>query len=237
MSVFRCKQFDVQQNEAVFKVNTDAMLLGAWTQASFFPQNILDIGTGTGVLALMMAQKFSQAIIQAIDISAEAVALAQRNFVESAWKNRLAAQQADVNIWQKDHRQRYDIIISNPPYFSQSILPQKAHLQTAKHCKSLNYRQLIEAIANMLQPAGNAFVIVPADVWKIFQHTAATHSLKVQKLLWVGSYSFSKPHRVLACLGFETMLAEETSLFIYNDGTTQHSEAYRQLTKDFHWHY
>ena len=138
---FRFKQFEVLNDRTAMKVGTDGVLLGAWCPVDD-AHHVLDVGTGCGVIALMVAQRNPQAVIKGIDIDHDAIMESVLNFNNSPWSNRLSAIETDFNSM-IDH-QRYDLIISNPPFFTNGVLPTGEARTTARHTSSLSYRQLID---------------------------------------------------------------------------------------------
>ena len=175
--VFRFKQFAVRNDMSAMKVGTDGVLLGAWCPVNE-AERVLDVGTGCGVIALMMAQRNHHAMIDAIDIDHEAIKEASLNFADSPWPGRLTAIEADFN--DLDERQRYDLIVSNPPFFTTGVLPTGDARTTARHTTSLTYRQLIEGSARLLSPDGTLALISPTDAAPDIIEAAAFASLPVR---------------------------------------------------------
>jgi tRNA1Val (adenine37-N6)-methyltransferase len=166
MSVFRFRHFEVRQESSAMKVGTDAMVLGALVQSEN-PSTILDIGTGTGVLALMMAQKFSKAQILAIEIEPSAADEAKINVANSPWSERINVFQSDLKDWVEE--QKFELIISNPPFYTDGLLNPNPHRAQARHVFSLPFDLLFSKVANLLQIDGAFWMIAPyADIEMIF---------------------------------------------------------------------
>jgi len=167
--VFRFKQFSVRQREGVFKVGTDGVLLGAWADASD-AKTILDIGTGTGMIALMMAQRFPTSKVEGIEIDETAAELAFSNFVNSPWKERLQITCADVrSATGAIANKKYDHILSNPPFFSSGTLPTGSSRTNARHQKSLSFQELFCFINQVLNPNGRVSLVIPsAELEQLF---------------------------------------------------------------------
>ena len=157
---FSFKQFTVYHDRCAMKVGTDGVLLGAWTDLSH-SHRILDIGTGTGLIALMMAQRSPEAQITAIDLDAEAVSQARDNIQHSPWKDRIEALLQDVCTYSID--KKFDTIVSNPPYFIDSLKCPDNQRNTARHTDTLDARRLLEKAAELLTSDGRFSLILPAD--------------------------------------------------------------------------
>lgn len=155
---FRFKQFAIQGGQSGMPVSTDGVLLGAWAFRDT-PQRILDIGTGTGLLALMCAQRFEQAQIKAVDIDTHAFAAASHNVADSPLAVRIRVVQQD--ILQADPEDPFDGIICNPPYFNSGETSQHSQRATARHTDNLSHSALIEAMSRLLSTNGRAALILP----------------------------------------------------------------------------
>jgi len=141
VSGFEFKQFKVEQHKAAMKVGTDGVLLGAWSPVNE-ARRILDVGAGTGLIALMMAQR-SEAIIDAVEISKSAYEEAKSNFEHSPWRDRLTVFHSDFHLFADRSCAPYDLIVSNPPYFVNSLNTRNADLSIARHNDRLSFNQLI----------------------------------------------------------------------------------------------
>ena len=157
--LFYFKQFAICQSQCGMKVGTDGTLLGAWAAGG---SRILDVGTGTGLIALMMAQRFPQAKVMGIDIDAQAVVQAQQNMTASPFADRVEAVLADVRQFAPTGS-RFDAIVANPPYFDNSLQCPDSQRTMARHTTSLNYRELAVAAWQLLDDEGLFSVIVPMD--------------------------------------------------------------------------
>ena len=162
--MFRCKQFTIDDNGATMKIGNDAIMLGAIAQPSLLPQHILDIGTGCGILALMMAQRFPKANITAIDIDRQTTQVAAANFENSPWSNRLYALNVPLQDFATESDRQYDLIISNPPYFTNSLRNNDPRKALARHDDNLTLQQLFKASSHLLAPDGTLAIIIPSYV-------------------------------------------------------------------------
>jgi tRNA1Val (adenine37-N6)-methyltransferase len=160
MSVFRFRHFEIRQESSAMKVGTDAMLLGALAEEND-PQSILDIGTGTGVLALMMAQKFPKANVHAMDIEPSAVKEARYNAENSPWADRIRVFESDLRNFQCV--EKYALIISNPPYFTNGLLNPNRSRALARHESSLPFNVLFSKVSELLQEDGVFWMIAPSS--------------------------------------------------------------------------
>ena len=177
MTPFRFKQFSVRHSRSTMKVGTDAVLLGAWCRVDDAGA-ILDVGTGCGVVALMMAQRNAHAVIDAIDIDAASVAEASGNFADSPWPSRLRASQADFNDWVGE----YDLIVSNPPFFADGLRPPDNTRAQARHALTLTYTQLLEGARSMLAPDGRVCFITPAEARSMIIELVTFQAMNVARL-------------------------------------------------------
>ena len=229
-NTFRFKQFDVKQDKCAMKVNTDGVLLAAWAQLNS-AKTILDIGTGTGVLALMMAQKNPEAIIDAIDIDEDAFLQAKENFTNCKWSERLKAYHYSLQNFSPDRK--YDIIISNPPYFMDDLKADNPQKNIAKHSVALNYEELISGINFLLNKNGSAFIEIPAFNYPLLMNEAEKHNLFVNNKTDVISIAGKAAYLSLIELSYKAAILKETTLTISNPDNSFTSE-YIALTKDFY---
>ena len=235
---FRFKQFTVWHDRCAMKVGTDGVLLGAWAPANSFTPNplprILDIGTGSGLIALMLAQRFPEASIDAIDIDEAAVEQARENFAVSPWPDRLHAYQAKVQEWQGS----YNLIVSNPPYFQNSLKNPDKGRQTARHTDTLSYAELLRHSARLLTEKGLLALVLPAEAEQEVRGLAAAELLSLTRVTRVYSKESKPARRVL--LGFEKSISRDTDISITEDSLVLENEiggrsaAYQELTKDFY---
>ena len=228
--VFRFKQFAVLNDRTAMKVGTDGVLLGAWCPVEG-ATHVLDVGTGCGVIALMMAQRNAKAVIDAIDIDAGAINEASVNFANSPWGDRLTAIEADFN--DMDDAPAYDLIVSNPPYFTDSLLPPDAARTLARHSRSLTYRQLIDGAARLLNDEGTLALISPCDAEGEIIEASTFASLPVRRLTRVIPVEDAPAKRTLWLLSRrEVPYLEGTLTIAHHDGTF--TSEYVSLTGAFY---
>lgn len=194
---FHFKQFSILHGNGPFKVGTDGVLLGAWV--SLTGRSILDVGTGSGLIALMLAQRLQTANIHAIDINPEAVNLAVQNFQNSMWKDRLSAIHSSLQNFTSD--QQFDLIVSNPPFFSGSSKSGNHQKDLARHNDTLSIKELMHHADRLLGPQGSLAVIMPYDLLSDCEALADSYNLYKQQQLTVFGKPTEKPKRVLLQLG------------------------------------
>lgn len=228
--VFRFKQFAVKNDLTAMKVGTDGVLLGAWCPVDG-ARHALDVGTGCGVIALMIAQRNANALIDAIDIDTDAIEEATLNFSSSPWGERLTAINGDFNKMGED--KRYDLIVSNPPFFSNGILPTGDARTTARHTGALTYRQLIDGAVRLMADGGSLALISPTDAEGDIIEAAAFASLPVRQRVRVIPVEGAAPKRTLWLLSRRDMPYHEGTITIaHSDGTF--TSEYIDLTGAFY---
>ena len=239
---FRFKQFYVRHDRCAMKVGTDGVLLGAWApiqdfkfRISNFKFTILDVGTGSGLIARMLMQRCEGAEVDAIDIDEAAILQARENGV-----NAYLSSLQDWGVMANGEGAKvegYDLIVSNPPYFVNSLKNPDEQRRTARHTDSLSYEELIVHSVRLLKPNGLLALIVPADAEEEIRQLAATEDLYLTHATRVYSKEGKKPKRVLMAFrfkisNFKSQIVED-SLVLENEHGGR-SEAYQELTKDFY---
>lgn len=228
---FQFKQFRISQEKSELRVGTDGVLLGAWCDVNS-TKRILDVGTGTGVIALMLAQR-SDSRIDAIEISAEACADASFNFQNSPWKERITLIEADFRQFSIANIPLFDLIVSNPPFFKNSLRSANHSSSLARHDVSLTFEQLISGAKKLLSSEGRLAVIIPADACNDFRETARMTGFYLARKTLVIPRTGRNPKRVLlefSALPCYPVLDE--MVILLNDN--QYSEAFTALTKEFY---
>lgn len=217
------------------KISTDSVLLGSWVHAGkTIPKSIktiLDVGAGSGVVALMLAQR-SSARIDAIDISAKAYDQAQDNFLTSKWASRLNCYHSSLQNFSPGIQ--YDIIVSNPPYFHCPLTHKEKEGSQAKYTHQLSFCDLAEGVTRLLSPNGKFFVVLPIHEGSCFTNEAEKKKLYLSDFIWVKTATHKKiPKRVLMQFEFSRKeFSAENLLVIQNQGA--YTDEYKQLTKDYY---
>lgn len=230
--VFRFKQFSVDQTDCAMKINTDGVLLGALAEAND-PGNILDIGTGTGVIALMLAQRFTSAMIEAVEIDEAAAQTAGRNFEGSPFEDRLNIFSLSVQFFFDRYPDRkYDLIVSNPPFHLNSLESPKAGKSLAKHTGGDFFEDLIVGISKHLTQNGACWLILPLQAAELVNDIAGRSGLYLKKRISIHSFEGSEPHREIVVFGKQIGKILEDEFVIYNQPKV-YSEMYVNSLKNF----
>jgi tRNA1Val (adenine37-N6)-methyltransferase len=231
---FQFKQFTVRQGRSAMKVSTEACVLGGLcAQEAAAPLRILDIGAGTGLLSLMLAQAFSQASVEAVEIEAAAFGQCQENFAQSPWANRLQAHLADIAAFRP--AQPYDFIVSNPPFYDKHLPSSQAARQIALHTDTLPFEVLAAALATLLAPQGQAAVLLPLQAANTFGALAIKAGLHCQKRVYLYQYEGrSKPFREVSFWGKQQVSPKEAHLFFKNQNQSHYSEDFKALLKAYY---
>ncbi|NOH93408.1 methyltransferase [Vibrio sp. AIC-3] len=229
---FNFKQFSIYGGKSGMPVSTDGVLLGAWVS---LPQRscVLDIGTGTGLLALMAAQRFEDASISAIDIDQHAIDAATVNIEQSPWQNRISLDHGSVLT--TDFPQRFDAIICNPPYFNSGEQAQQSQRATARHTDSLDHLALAQRCFEITTDAATASFILPTPEGEGFIKLAEQCGWYLAKRLDVKTTDKKPASRILFELSKDPACQQDLqreSLTIHHQGG--YSEAFIALTKDFY---
>lgn len=228
--MFRFKQFSIKQDKSAMKVGTDGVLLGAWTPLKE-EQSILDVGTGTGLIALMLAQRNSQANIHAVEVEEEACTEASYNFSNSSWSNRLQLFKQSFTSIQLD--QKYDLIVSNPPYFTDTFKDKATERTLARHVGDLTFKSLLEKVYDLLNDDGTCAFVIPYKEEACFLELAKELGLFKRKITRVKGRENLPYKRTLVCLGKKEAICEEDVLVIEIDRHV-YTKEYIALTKSFY---
>ncbi len=220
------------------KVGTDAVLLGCL--ANVYGDSVLEIGCGCGVIALMIAQRFPQVDIHAIDIHKPSVDEALQNFKESRWNNRLTVEQVSLQEFSENNSLKFDTIITNPPFFSKALQSPDAVRTNARHTTTLTYEELIHHSEKKLSSKGILTLIIPSLELTNFQQSISLSKLRIHHILHVFGADRNLSKRVILECGFEEKKLFEETFFIYNEeknvqsnNLTSYSDAYLKLVDDF----
>lgn len=232
-SWFQFKKFKVEQDKTAMKVGTDGVLLGAWANVAGC-HRMLDVGTGTGLIALMLAQRNDETSVTAIDIDEGAVEQAKGNVSLSAWSDRIEVLKANFSDYKTLNGQSFDHIISNPPYFKRSLKPEKHTRTLARHDDSLTHELLLERSMQLLAEAGKLSVILPYVEGSVFIALAATKGLYCTRKTNVYPTPEGEVKRLLLEFSKQKGPLEEDNLVIEDRGRHGYSKEYLTLTADFY---
>ncbi|MGZ3945965.1 MAG: tRNA1(Val) (adenine(37)-N6)-methyltransferase [Mucilaginibacter sp.] len=230
--IFKFKQFDVDQTGCALKINTDGVLLGALTKADE-PQSILDIGTGTGVIALMLAQRFSNPKIDAVEIDEPAANTARKNFDNSPFAERLHVYYTGFEeFFHQYPDKKYDLIVSNPPFYINSLKSPQKGKQLAKHADERFFSDLVKILPSHLTANGECSLILPPDTSLLVKVLALKHGLYIKNIINIYSYPDSEAHREILTITAVKSDAKSAKFVIYN-APNVYSAKYRELLRDF----
>jgi tRNA1Val (adenine37-N6)-methyltransferase len=229
---FRFKQFTIHQEHAAFKITTDSVLLGAWAALDGV-RNILDIGTGTGILALMAAQR-SDADIVAIEPDRASFMQAGLNITGSPWYHRIILANCTLQDYNPDDTILFDAIITNPPFFVNSLPNPDRKKAVARHSLTLSHDELIAHANRLLAPGGALHLVLPVSEAERFIGMAQKHGLYCRERLNVKPAPSQPPVRILMTLGRQNNEPDENTIVIESGGRHHYSDEYVSLTKDFY---
>ena len=228
--MFQFRHFTIRQNRCAMKVGTDGVLLGAWAE---LPERgrVLDIGTGTGLLALMAAQRSPDCRVTAVEVDATAAEQARENVAASPWAHNINIICTDVRHFQGD--ERYDCILSNPPYYDGTLLPPDAARATARHTDALSYEELAVSVSRLLAPEGTFSVVLPTENTERLITACAARNLYLEALTDVSTTASKPPRRTLLRFSRRnTRTATNHLLLMEKDG--KRSVEYAKLTEVFY---
>lgn len=229
MSIFKFKEFEVDQTGCAMKINTDGVLLGAIANHSL-PENILDVGTGTGVIAMMMAQRFPDALIEAVEIDKQATDTARKNFENSVFSGRLLVN--NIAIQQYNSSKKFDLIISNPPFFVNDLKNEEYRKGIARHADEDFFNELVKKAESLLSESGKFWLILPIKQTNEVVNVASLYGLSLCKRIQIHSDETKPTFRQIICLSRIEKEVVETDFYIYQSFQV-HTNAYKNLLKDF----
>ena len=230
---FQFKQFCIIQERSAMKVGMDGVLLGAWTDASK-AKRILDIGTGTGLIALMMAQKNATAQIDAIEIHRDACEEAAFNIKQSQWSSRIRIQEISFQHFLQANTNKYDLIVSNPPFFTNGVKAPDENRSQARHSDALPLDVLISGAARLLQEKGRMVLVLPVETLPEVEKVALFNELFISRLCRVKPSPIKPDFRILVELSNSSCVTLEENLMIEFEKHHDYTPAYKLLTKDFY---
>ncbi len=229
--MFKFKEFTIQQENVAMKVSSDAVLFGAYVDADN-PKTILDVGTGSGLLALMMAQKYDSSEITAVEIDKNSYIQAVKNFQNSKWTDRLNALNEDFLIYAENTSAKFDLIISNPPFFEGCLTSPYENKTKSRHTDMLPFEKFVSAVDKLLEFKGIFFVILPFIDSQKFVHLCSQKNLFcVQKTL-VRHNLKKEPKRIFLKFSRCAEKIEFKEIIIKHNN--EYSEQYKEITKKYY---
>ncbi len=232
--IFNFKKFDVRQEKSAMKVNTDSVLLGSWVNIDG-NQRILDVGTGTGLIALMMAQRNEQALVHGVEIEEDAYEEAKENFAQAKWSDRLEAFRSAIQDFEHESAP-YDFIICNPPFFTGGTLSENQKRSSVRHTVKLPNNELLRAVRRLLSKDGRFAVVLPYLEGLRFVEVAKTFGFCLFRQAEVYPRADRNVNRLLIELGLNKCEAVESSkIAIYkSDDSREYTSDYIELTSAFY---
>lgn len=233
MKPFKFKQFTIEQDRCAMKIGTDGVLLGAWVSVKNKPFSILDIGAGTGIIALQLAQRSNAEMVDAIEIDENAYEQCVDNFENSPWGDRLFCYHASLEEFVEEIEEKYDIIISNPPFYSEDYKTSNESRDVARFNDALPFDELIESASQLLSDEGIFAVIIPWKEEESFIKMASKVNLFPQRICRVRGNENSEEKRTMLEFSFEKVSTKIENLTIE---TFRHNytEEYKNLVQDFY---
>lgn len=230
---FQFKQFRIVQERSAMKVGMDGVLLGAWADPSD-AERILDIGTGTGLIALMMAQKNNHTQIDAIEVDKEAFDEAVQNIQQSHWSERIHPELCSFQEFAERTNLKYDLIVSNPPFFTNGVKAPVENRAQARHSDSLPLDVLISGAAELLRENGRIALVLPVESIQEITKLANLNRLYISRLCRVKPNPQKPVFRILIELASSTCTIQESELMIEFEKHHDYTPEYKALTKDFY---
>ncbi len=232
-SYFQFKQFRIIQERSAMKVGMDGVLLGAWADASG-AERILDIGTGTGLIALMLAQRNASAQIEAIEIDQEAFQEAVLNAQQSPRNDKIQIENSSFQDFAERTDQKYDLIVSNPPFFANGVKAPKENRAQARHSDSLPLDILISGATNLLAKNGRIALVLPVESLTEIKHLTLSNQLYISRLCRIKPNPLKPDFRILIELTQYECVTSEEHLMIEFEKHHDYTAEYKELTKDFY---
>ncbi|MFM9988970.1 tRNA1(Val) (adenine(37)-N6)-methyltransferase [Flavobacterium sp.] len=232
--MFTFKQFSVQQDKTAMKVGTDGVLLGAWTPIDHNPNSILDIGTGTGLIALMLSQRSSAEQIDALEIDESAYEQATDNFENSNWSDCLFCYHAGLDEFIEEPEDEYDLIVCNPPFYTEDYKTENEQRDLARFSDAMPFEELIEAADLLLSESGIFSVIIPYKEEEKFVTLANEFELYPIKITRVKGTPTSETKRSLLAFSRNKQVDFSIDELVIETARHNYTKEYINLTKDFY---
>ncbi|TCO09643.1 tRNA1(Val) (adenine(37)-N6)-methyltransferase [Natronoflexus pectinivorans] len=232
--MFHFKQFSVKQDKTAMKVGTDGVLLGAWVPVENSCK-ILDIGTGTGLITLMLAQRNPNAIITAIDIDEDAFSQAMENVLDSPWHDRITVIHESLQKFSKNHPVKFDLIVTNPPFFNNSLHAQNKARSTARHTHLLPHEDLLIDGKNLMTANGKLALILPVTEYQLFSRKAENFGFYENQNMTIFPTPKNAAVRIMGIWGLQkTSETFKEEIIIEEYGRHKYSDEYIALTREFY---
>ena len=229
---FFFKQFGLFHHRSTMKIGTDAILLARWVDVSE-NDDVLDIGTGCGLIPLMLAQKGIKSV-DAVEIDKESCEEAAQNFANSAWNSSLFAINDDIKHYSKKCEKKYDLIVSNPPFFFGDNIPEKAKKGLARHTNTLSYNDLLTSVKTLLKPEGRFALVLPARESKTFLKDAENQGFYLQKEMKIVPIEGKEPNRINMQLVVNQADNINSETFVLRHQDHSFTKEYKDFLKEYY---
>ncbi len=229
---FQFKQFKIVQEKTAMKVNTDGVLLGAWANINEV-RTVLDVGTGTGLIALMIAQR-CDAKITGLEIEKSAAEEAVQNVQNSKWRSRIVIQNCSFQYFSANTDDKFDLIVSNPPFFSNGIKNANPHLSMARHNHMLPFDDIISGTAKLLGERGKLALILPSGQANVFVEKAKVNGLFLTRVTEVSPFPDKEPNRILMEFARVQEIVQKTQMSVFDNSKKEYSSVFSALAREFY---
>lgn len=230
-SWFQFKQFTIHQDRSAMKVTTDACIQGAWTPVYPQVKQVLDIGAGTGLLSLMLAQRAPLVQIDGVELDEACAVQARENIAASRWKDRIAIHNANIRQWQGD--KQYDLIICNPPFFNNSLLGDNDRRNNVRHTLSLSYTDLLASMDRLLGADGYISILLPATEHGIWEQLIADAGWKIYSKLCIAPREAAEPNRIVSLAGRDAT-KQLMEIYLPIRGAEGYTPAFTELMRPYY---
>ncbi len=233
--MFRFKEFSISQDRTAMKVGTDGVLLGAWASLCGEERRILDIGSGTGLITLMMAQRTQhrsdRVVVDGVEVDDASYGQSRENVADSAWGDRVSMHHSDIQNYEAE---RYDLIVSNPPFFVDSLLAPNAERSNARHTTLLPFSELITAVERLLTDNGRFALILPTTEQQMFDNELRGRLTLLRRCSVRGGVSTPAKRQLSEYTIAKSSAAARHEEITLRNADGEFSEEYRRLTSDFY---
>ncbi|MBD0400493.1 tRNA1(Val) (adenine(37)-N6)-methyltransferase [Flammeovirga sp. EKP202] len=230
---FKFKKFDIGHQNSAMKIGTDGILLGAWANL-IGCRNVLDLGTGSGLIALMCAQRYGDTKFIGLDIDKEASIQAGINFEKSPFSDQLKSVHSSIQDFKNEDQIQFDAIVSNPPFFKDSLKAENIQRNTARHTDNLSMGDLFQFSSNLLHEGGKLIIIYPFDQLPQLNQVALNYNFHIDKQVNISHNSSKHPKRVLLEYLYKVETRKIIIDFNIRNDKGEYSKEYISLTKDYH---
>lgn len=229
---FFFKKFGMFHHRSTMRVGTDAVLFARWVGVSC-SDRVLDVGTGSGIIPLILAQR-EAGRVDAIELDFDSCEEARRNFEISVWSDKLAVFNEDVRFFADNAKEKYDLIVSNPPFYSSDVKPIREKKVMARHVSTLSYQDLLVSARKMLKDDGRLAVVLPYYESRLFIKDAEKQGFYLQKEFLISPIEGKEPNRVNLQFGLNNQQCDDRVLFTIRNKDYLYTEEYKEFLKDFY---